>query len=130
MTVTAANPYRKIYIRHRPSQPGDGVSAAALQHASDHKITMGRPAEIVNSVIPKQRPQEFRQWRGLRRWGTTGFSSGEDVPWSDNHATRLGEELGEWVLNTDQSRVRRGAIEHDVEPVFVAKIAGTCPFVG
>ena len=90
---------------------------------------MGRPAEILNSVIPKQRPQQFRQWRGLRRWGPTGFSGCEDVPWSDNHAARLGEELGEWVLNTDQTRVRRGTIEHDVEPVFVAKIAGTCPFV-
>jgi len=59
VTVTAANPGSEVCIRHCAPQPGDGVSAAALQHACDHKITMGRPAEILNRVIPKQRSQEF-----------------------------------------------------------------------
>ena len=53
-------------------------------------------------------------------------------PWVDNVGNRLAapdEQLGKRVLHPHQARVRRSAVEDDVEPVFVAEIASLGPFI-
>ena len=55
-----------------------------------------------------------------------------NIPWVDNVGNRLAapdEQLANGSRTPHQTRVRRGAVEDDVEPVFVAEIASLGPFI-